>query len=233
MKFNNTLIIISMIIAFTFNCAQAKNLKKISETMIFVSGGYYIPLFKVGNEPTKQFIKQFYIEPHLVTNKEYLEFVKANPEWCKSKVKGIFGDGNYLRMWESDTDLGTRAKPNEPVIDISWFAANAYCKWIGMRLPTVSEWEFAAKGNNKIFSQEHINEWTMDFNETNIMASSVCGGAGAIANSPDDYAAFLRFSFRDNLKANYSLDDLGFRCVSDFPPKTYSTINPSGSKRKL
>jgi len=225
MRLHKTVNIVLIIIALSLNCVQAKNPRKISGEMISVSSGYYIPLFKVGNEPTKQFIKQFYIQPHLVTNIEYLEFVKANPEWRKSKVKRIFADANYLRMWKSDIDLGPQVKPNEPVTDISWFAANAYCKWIGMRLPTVSEWEFAAKRNNKIFFQERINEWTMDFNETNIMASSVCGGAGAIANTPEDYAAFLRYSYRDNLKANYSLDDLGFRCVSDSPEKYSQQLN--------
>lgn len=115
--------------------------------MKMIKGGTYVPFF--GSETTTVKVQDFYMDMYLVTNAEYLEFVKKNPEWQKSKVRKIFADKNYLNHWEGDTILGkNKYLLNEgPVINISWYAAKAYCACQDKRLATVDEWEYAAQAS--------------------------------------------------------------------------------------
>ena len=111
--------------------------------MCYISGGFYTSLYAAKDEE-KKIVKPFYMDAFPVTNAEYLKFVKANDNWSRSRVKGIFDDKNYLVHWKSDFELGENVNPQSPVTNVSWFAAKAYAKWIGKRLPTVAEWEFVA-----------------------------------------------------------------------------------------
>jgi len=70
-----------------------------------------------------------------------------------------------------------------------------------------------------------IWEWTQDFYSALVTGESrgnsgleknlFCGSGSVGASDFTNYPAFLRFAFRSSLKANYTTNNLGFRCVKD------------------
>ena len=121
------------------------------EQMIKIPAGKYTPFFQKNGENLSQPLGKFYMYIYAVTNEEYLRFVKGNPSWCKSRVNHLFADENYLKYWAGDFNVGPDYQKikNSPVTNISWFAANAYARWMQKRLPTTAEWEYAALGLNQ------------------------------------------------------------------------------------
>ena len=111
----------------------------------------------------KTYLENFKIGIFPITNKEYLEFMQDGgyetyKHWLSDgweKVKS--NKWNSPMYWEKINDewyvrdfLGIRKiNLNEPVCHVSYYEADAYCKWAGKRLPTEGEWEKAACWNEE------------------------------------------------------------------------------------
>ena len=79
-----------------------------------------------------------------VTNAQFLAFVQANPQWRRGNAPKVFAEARYLQHWAGPLALGANAQPQQPVVNVSWFAADAYCKAQVARLPDWNEWEYVA-----------------------------------------------------------------------------------------
>ncbi|MFN7116472.1 MAG: ergothioneine biosynthesis protein EgtB [Saprospiraceae bacterium] len=121
--------------------------------------GYEGDAFCFDNEldPHKVYLQEFEIQDRLVTNAEYLEFMNdagyhrfefwlsEGWEWAKQlEVKAPLYWYEQDGEWWQYTLHGLRhLHLNEPVTHISYFEADAYARWRGLRLPTEFEWEVA------------------------------------------------------------------------------------------
>ena len=90
--------------------------------------------------------QKFYIDLNEVTNADYKKFTDDT----KRETPYHWPEGNL-----------PKSKEQHPVIYVSWFDADKYCKWTGKRLPTEQEWEKAARGSDG-FIYPWGNQWSLD-----------------------------------------------------------------------
>jgi sulfatase modifying factor 1 len=114
------------------------------DRMAIVGPGTYRPLFPTSPAEREIAVPAFRLDRMPVTNADYLAFVNRHPEWRRDRVAALFADEHYLDRWQAPDALGPAVDPEQPVVDVSWFAARAYCAARGLRLPTEAQWELAA-----------------------------------------------------------------------------------------
>ncbi len=122
----------------------------------------------------------FYLDRHEVTNARFARFLVRHPAWRKGRIPAELHNGNYLKHW--DGDEYPQGKGEHPVVNVSWYAAVAFCRAEGKRLPTEAEWEYAARGGLKAAAFPWGDEMP-DKTRANFFGSGI-GGTTAVGSYP-------------------------------------------------
>ena len=131
---------------------------------VFVPSGHFLfgDHLRV-QEPHYVWLGGFFINPFEVTNAEFREFLidsrgySDDSNWTEAgrKWKAANSSHTTALLKLNDTDYRRFGQPDQPVVQVNWFEANAFCHWLSKTvgrgkwifgLPTEAEWEKAARG---------------------------------------------------------------------------------------
>jgi ergothioneine biosynthesis protein EgtB len=146
----------------------------ISSSMVDIPGG----IFEVGyngnafcydNEVPehKVYLQPFKMDMGPVTNGQYMDFIEDGGyqnyrywladgwELVKEQQQQQWNAPLYWiqedNVWKKKDFRGlSKIDPDEPVVNVSYYEADAYARWAGKRLPTEGEWEKAASWNEEL-----------------------------------------------------------------------------------
>ncbi|HEV7914937.1 MAG TPA: selenoneine synthase SenA [Albitalea sp.] len=119
-------------------------------------------------------VPEFDIDAQPVSWAQFAEFIEdggydepsfwspAGLDWLRTEGRRVPRHVDQLRRGVLQRRFGrlTRVPLSQPVMHVSWYEAEAWCRWAGRRLPAEVEWEAAAHAYSRGFAWGSVWEWT-------------------------------------------------------------------------
>ncbi len=112
-----------------------------------IASGRYMPFYVSGTDSSGVEVEGFELDERPVTVAEFLAFLRTHPAWRRDQAPPALAGPAYLEGWTGPLDPGKAHPEDRPVTQVSWFAARAYCRAGGARLPSTDEWEYVAQAS--------------------------------------------------------------------------------------
>ena len=126
-----------------------------------IASGEFSSVLPLTEDNARVAIKPFRLDRLPVTNREFQAFVVRHPDWRRGNAIPLFVDENYLQHWPGTLQVND-ALADQPVVNVSWFAARAYCDAKGGRLPTWHEWEYVAAADEEKLDARNDADWRQE-----------------------------------------------------------------------
>lgn len=164
---NKIKLLLSLIVLIATGIYYTKNYQcKRKIEVVFVKGGTFKMGGSLNNEQPRHQVtlSSFQISKYEITNKQFSDFLnKKGNQKEQGKYWLDIEDVDCQITKKEGKFISKKGKDNFPVIEVTWYGAKAYCEFIGGRLPTEAEWEYAAKGGS--LSKEYIYAGSSNIDE--------------------------------------------------------------------
>lgn len=121
------------------------------EGMVYLPSGKFVMGSKTGDADERPEheaeVASFYLDRTEVTAYAYARCVAAGACAAQDTVEWSGYGKTDKKLWNPVCNLGKVDREKHPMNCVSWDQATAYCTWAGKRLPSETEWEFAARGS--------------------------------------------------------------------------------------
>ncbi|MFC1997518.1 formylglycine-generating enzyme family protein [Chloroflexota bacterium] len=128
----------------------------------------------------------YWMDQTVVTNAMYVRFLDEMGNQTEGRTVWLDAGDEDVFIYQ----LGEEWQPiqgyeDHPAIEISWYGAQAYCDWVGRRLPSEAEWEKAARG-----SDGRVYPWGDDIDCNKAQYANCAGGLLTVDSKPDGASPF-------------------------------------------